>query len=67
MTPLKSTAVDKGWSFLEHIIRAIRHGLVLKDMLEEKISLLPIKKTLTDRFLPKVAAEFLRLDDTHTS
>ena len=52
---------------LEFASEAIKHGLVQKAQLEEKISLLPVKKTLKDRFLQKIAAEFKRLGDSNTS
>ena len=52
---------------LKFASEAIRHGLVQKAQLEEKISLLPVKKTLKNRFLQKIAAEFKRLSDSSTS
>lgn len=47
---------------LEFAAEAIRHGLILKDLLDEKIKLLPVNQTLKERFLRKIAAEFLDLD-----
>jgi len=52
---------------LKFASEAIRHGLVQKAQLKEKISLLPVKKTLKNRFLQKIAAEFKRLSDSSTS
>jgi hypothetical protein len=42
----------------EFAAEAIRHGLVQKAQIEERILLLPVKKTLKDRFFRKIAAEF---------
>ncbi len=52
---------------LEFSTEAIKHGLIFKDLLDERIKLLPLNQTLKERFLRKIAAEFLDLDDTNTS
>lgn len=48
---------------IEFAAEAIKHGLILKDLLEEKIKLLPVNQALKERFLRKIAAEFLDLDN----
>ena len=48
---------------LEFATEAIKHGLILKDLLDERIKLLPVNQTLKERFLRKIAAEFLDLDN----
>lgn len=47
---------------MEFAAEAIKHGLILKDLLDERIKLLPVNQSLQERYLRKIAAEFLSLD-----
>jgi len=47
---------------LEFAADAIKHGLIFKDLLDERIKMLPVPQTYKERFLRKIAAEFLNLD-----
>jgi len=47
----------------EFAAEAIKHGLILQDLLDERIKLLPVNQKLKERFLRKIAAEFLDLDN----
>lgn len=51
----------------EFAAEAIKHGLILKDLLDKRIMLLPVKQALKERFLRKIAAEFEHLDDQNIS
>lgn len=47
---------------LEFVAEAIKHDLVLKERLEERIKLLPVNPKLKAGILRKIAAEFSRLN-----
>ena len=47
---------------LEFAAEAIKHDLILQDLLDERIKLLPVNQRLKERFLRIIAAEFLVLD-----
>ncbi len=47
---------------LEFAAEAIKHGLILKNLLDERIKMLPVNQTHKERLLRKIAAEFLSLD-----